>query len=1260
MTVRSQTLRSHCGRVIAGAVILIAASGVGVGVDRPSSVEALGVASNQSWWPLGDGISGAIPGDHFGASVDISPDGTVVVAGSPKADSGGADSGQVRIFDWTSDTWQVRSTFDGEAGEELGTAVALSDDALVLAIAAPRFAGGAGRIQVHEWTGSAWIRRGGDLIGAPGDELGAVALDHDGDTLVVGNGADTTTGPAAGSVTIYDWDNGSWAVRGDPLYGATDDRFGSDVAVTPDGDTIVVGAPGNGLAAPVPAGSVRVFDFESTSWHARGPALTGVNPGDQYGSSVDVSDDGLMIAVGAWGVDAATSGEGEAEVHLWTGTAWVQQGATLVGANGDDQLGAVIRLSGDGTTVAVSSPGWNSVSSGAADIGRVAVYDWEAASAQWVQRAWDLTGVEAGDAMSFLDVSYDGATVAVARLGADAFTGIVDVYSTTTLAPWGSAISGAEPFARLGSSTAMDADGDTLVVGSPRLDVGSIAAGTVTVYRRSQSVWNQLGQALHGVDLDDLFGAAVDINATGDVIAVGAPQASNGTDRAGAVSVYEFDGTDWVMTRPRLLGSAAGENFAASVALDATGDVLALGIPDANPGGRNQAGAAAVWDWDGASWSLRSFTEGAVAGDGLGAAVALDADGDVLALGAPLSAPGGRILAGAVTVSVWNGAAWVPRTALTGTSAGDRLGSAVALDADGDVVATGSPGYETGLIIGPILPAAQPVRPALGPDSGQVHVRRWTGATWEQMGDPLMLFAGGSELGARLALDASGSVMAMAAPGFDNGVTVDAGMVDVMRFDGEIWQHVTPSILGSAVGVQAGSGLSMSGDGRIIAVGSPLANGTGVLNGEIQIHRVNRVATPLAPGAVTALSVSDRSVELAWTRGPVDINDPITGSVIEHSIDGGRSWNLATWATLDPTGTLVTGLDPATTYLLRVRDVNATGAGAATITTARTASSSLVPPPPMSRVEIALGETSILEVTGSDVYELAAALSQVTYPQGAQRVYLTTARTFADAATSGAIDSSARGPVLVTATDELSLSTRRELERLEPHTVVIIGEIDVVSTAVERDLERFPDVQIERLGGADRYETAAAIARDRYPAGVSTVVVVDGTRHGDAVIAAPLAATLGAPILLTGPRNLPDVTRDALRDLRAEEVIVVGGTRSVSEGVVETLRSHGLEIERIAGDDRTSTAGAIARRMTPSRGTDLVVVDGYREGEALAVGAAASRLGAAVVYTSGSCRTSATREIIDWWEPDRILLVATRAHLAQTLTAVSRDCDTEL
>jgi hypothetical protein len=87
--------------VIAGAVILIAASGVGVGVDLPSSVEALGVASNQSWWPLGDGISGAIPGDHFGARVDINPDGTVVVAGSPRADSGGADSGQVRIFDWT-------------------------------------------------------------------------------------------------------------------------------------------------------------------------------------------------------------------------------------------------------------------------------------------------------------------------------------------------------------------------------------------------------------------------------------------------------------------------------------------------------------------------------------------------------------------------------------------------------------------------------------------------------------------------------------------------------------------------------------------------------------------------------------------------------------------------------------------------------------------------------------------------------------------------------------------------------------------------------------------------------------------------------------------------------------------------------------------------------------------------------------------------------------------------------------------------------
>jgi len=115
------------------------------------------------------------------------------------------------------------------------------------------------------------------------------------------------------------------------------------------------------------------------------------------------------------------------------------------------------------------------------------------------------------------------------------------------------------------------------------------------------------------------------------------------------------------------------------------------------------------------------------------------------------------------------------------------------------------------------------------------------------------------------------------------------------------------------------------------------------------------------------------------------------------------------------------------------------------------------------------------------------------------------------------------------------------------------------------------------------------------------------------VIAARRAAALGASIPLTGSRNPPDASSEGLRDLRAEQVIVEGGTRSVSEGVVETLRSHGVEIERLSGEDHTSTDTAISRRMTPSRGADLVVVDGYREGEALAAGPAAIRLGAAVV-----------------------------------------------
>ena len=138
------------------------------------------------------------------------------------------------------------------------------------------------------------------------------------------------------------------------------------------------------------------------------------------------------------------------------------------------------------------------------------------------------------------------------------------------------------------------------------------------------------------------------------------------------------------------------------VALSADGTVLAIGAPYQNGG----PGYVRVHVRDGALWVQRSGDLGGDStGDRFGRAVALSADGSVLAIGAPLSSNS----RGYARVFDWNGAQWVRRSGdLDGDGADDRNGESVALSADGSVVAVGA-WYDQG-----------------GP--GRVRVHDWTDA----------------------------------------------------------------------------------------------------------------------------------------------------------------------------------------------------------------------------------------------------------------------------------------------------------------------------------------------------------------------------------------------------------------------------------------------------------------------------------------------------------------------------------------------------
>ena len=104
-------------------------------------------------------------------------------------------------------------------------------------------------------------------------------------------------------------------------------------------------------------------------------------------------------------------------------------------------------------------------------------------------------------------------------------------------------------------------------------------------------------------------------------------------DNGGHVRIYEYNGSSWAQIGSDIDGAAAGDYFGYSVALDFDGSHLVVGSVKADGGGTD-AGAVYIYEYNGTSWAqIGSDIDGEVAGDAFGVGVSIDFDGDRIAAG---------------------------------------------------------------------------------------------------------------------------------------------------------------------------------------------------------------------------------------------------------------------------------------------------------------------------------------------------------------------------------------------------------------------------------------------------------------------------------------------------------------------------------------------------------------------------------------------------------------------------------------------------
>ncbi len=161
------------------------------------------------------------------------------------------------------------------------------------------------------------------------------------------------------------------------------------------------------------------------------------------------------------------------------------------------------------------------------------------------------------------------------------------------------------------------------------------------------------------------------------------------------------------------------------------------------------------------------------------------------------------------------------------------------------------------------------------------------------------------------------------------------------------------------------------------------------------------------------------------------------------------------------------------------------------------------------------------------------------------------------------------------------------------------------------------NIPINRLSGSNRFETAAAISGGAYPKSASTVVLANGRKFADALAGATLAHAYSAPILLTEKDSLPAETLAEIKRLGATEVIILGGSGSVSAAAQQTLKDNGLTVTVVKGSSRFATAVEIAKAtktVTKADPTEIFFVSSDKFADALSVSSVAAIRKAPIIY----------------------------------------------
>jgi len=367
------------------------------------------------------------------------------------------------------------------------------------------------------------VQVGSNISDTSGFQAGfgnSISLSSNGNILAVGANRSDINGTNSGTVRVYENLNGVWTQIGSNIVGeAARNELGHSVSLSDDGSILAIGAVGDENGSD--PGTLRVFENINGDWIQIGGNIDGDSNGDEFGYSVSISSDGNMVAVGA---PKDFLSIGYVRIFENNSGVWTQIGNDIAGSGALNEFGHNVKLSSDGSIVAVGAP---LNDDGGEDAGQVRVF--ENQNGTWTQIGNNIDGEAAGD--------------------------------------------------ESGHSVSLSSNGNIVAIGAPLNDGNGDNSGQVRVFENQSGTWTQIGNDINGEAATNQSGASISLSSDGNILAIGAPVQSEDFGGDGQLRVYENQGATWTQLGMDINGSGIGDNLGRSVSISDDGSIVAAGAP---------------------------------------------------------------------------------------------------------------------------------------------------------------------------------------------------------------------------------------------------------------------------------------------------------------------------------------------------------------------------------------------------------------------------------------------------------------------------------------------------------------------------------------------------------------------------------------------------------------------------------------------------------------------------------------------------------